>query len=137
MLNSFQQRDFQEPDFSSGLAFDFDYTEDYSTEIDYETEDSLDDGLLTSFNNNNNNNQQQDFTPDFQTEAIPTKTEIPLFQATGSEKLHPFFTKNYQLDFLAYREFFKIFVINFHYSNREVQRNYILFYIEISTRLFS
>ena len=85
-LNSFQQRDFQEPDFSSG--FDFDYTDDYSTEIDYETEDSLDDGLLTSFNNNNNNNQQQDFTPDFEIEAIPTTTELPLFQPTGSEILY-------------------------------------------------
>ena len=93
MLNSFQQRDFQEPDFSSGFAFDFDYTDDYSTEIDYETEDSVDDGLLTSFNNNDNNNQQQDLTPDFQIEEIPTTTEIPLFQPTGSEKLHPFFTK--------------------------------------------
>ena len=91
MLNSFQQRDFQEPDFSSGFAFDFDYTDDYSTEIDYETEDSIDDGLLTSFNNNDN--QQQDLIPDFQIEEIPTTTEIPLFQPTGSEKLHPFFTK--------------------------------------------
>ena len=112
VLNSFQQRDFQEPDFSSGFAFDFDYTEDYSTEIDYETEDSLDDGLLTSFNDNNNN-QQEDFTPDFQIEAIPTTTELPLFQPTGSEKLHPFFfTKKYQLDFLANRNFFKIFILN-------------------------
>ena len=92
VLNSFQQRDFQEADFSSGFAFDFDYTDDYSTEIDYE--DSVDDGLLTSFNNNNiNNNQQQDLEPDFQIEEILTTTEIPLFQQTGSEKLHTFFTK--------------------------------------------
>ena len=78
----FQQREFQEPDFSAGFPFDYDYAEDYSTEIDYETEDSLDDGLLTNFNNN-----QQDFTPDFQTEAIPITTEIPLLPPAGPEKL--------------------------------------------------